>query len=960
MMKRLTLILMVLTTSIGMYAQNEETLKITANAVEGFTGDAVANANAIILDAETKDSLFTMKRNVAMSWRGNEEPRKVVTLSCEIPKRPGKYIVEAFAEGYDTIYQDLNIDKVYSREFSRSLPTLVFYPKAEQLEEVSVTATKVKFYVKGDTIVYNADAFSIPEGSMLDVLIKQLPGVELRDGGEIYVNGKKVESLLLNGQDFFQGNKNIMLNNLGAYTVKNIEVYNKWSEKSLLAGQNLGDDQYVMDVKLKKEYLSGYVGNIEAGVGTKNRYLGRLFGMWYTSRSRVTLVGNINNLNDQRTPGQNDSWDRVQSEGDFRTKMIGVDYNFSPDAVRKPWNFSGNTRFNHTRKNSINSSYIRNFIPEGDEFQTIYGRSLSHNMDLTTSNRFIWNPKKATITVNQNFSYKKNDGESQSLSGTFQEETKNLTEQILHQVYSGDATSFSGITINSSLSQSLLKGSALNASGGVSSSFKFSHMPDLMSIMASGTYMENHTDYFDRYGINYNKEGYRRDIYQYIKNRPDKNWNISGGTGYTYVFSETGNLETTLSYKHTDITKDSYLYDLDRLEDSGTFGVLPSDYLSGLNMDQTYLSHEKNDVVQLYLNLYDMNRTKKGILYQIIPILTYNHRNLHYIQGLQNEHITKNTFDVEFMNTWIGYHINNHFLKLLYERNIQMAPLNRMIDITNTRNPLNIYLGASDLKNSAKNSLWFSWDFNLSNPHPYYHSRFNMFNVKLTFFENALTSGYSFNQDTGVRTYKMFNVSGNYWLSFWDTFYQSFGPKNQFSIKSNTRVYYVKESDMMATDGLNFQKTAINNWSLGEGINLNWRMGKHDIGLNGDITWRRTLGKRAGFTNFSALNGQYGVSAKLNLPANFSLSSDLNVYTRSGYAESYLNKSNVVWNARLSYSLKGKWLFMLDGFDLLHQLTNITYNVNAVGRTETYSNVLPSYLLFHIQYKFLIQPKKKK
>lgn len=117
MMKRLTLILMVITTSIGLYAQNEETLKITANAVEGFTGDAVANANAIILDAETKDSLFTMKRSVSMSWRGNEEPRKVVTLSCEIPKRPGKYIVEAFAEGYDTIYQDRILIKFTHENF---------------------------------------------------------------------------------------------------------------------------------------------------------------------------------------------------------------------------------------------------------------------------------------------------------------------------------------------------------------------------------------------------------------------------------------------------------------------------------------------------------------------------------------------------------------------------------------------------------------------------------------------------------------------------------------------------------------------------------------------------------------------------------------------------------------------------------------------------------------------------
>ena len=961
-MKRLSLFFMVLSFTGNLFAQKEQTLTISANAIEGFSGEAVTTAQGIVLDAETKDSLFSMKRNIGMTWKGNEEPRKIVTLSCQIPKKPGKYLIKAFANGYDTIYQELDINKIGNREFTRSLPAFVFYPKAKDLNELSVTATKVKFYVKGDTIVYNADAFNIAEGSMLHVLIKQLPGVELKDGGEIYVNGKYIESLLLNGKDFFQGNKNIMLNNLGAYTVKEIEVYNKWSDRSLLAGQNLGDDSYVMDVKLKKEYLSGFVGNIEAGGGTKERYLGRLFGMWYTSRSRVALVGNINNLNDQRTPGQNDSWQRTQTPGDFRTKMIGVDYNFSPRADDNLWNFSGNTNINHIRDNNINSTYIKNFLPVGDTYQTMYGKSHSHNLDFSTRNFFRWNPKKMSLLLSQNFAYKKNDMESQRLSGTFQEEIKNMTEHLLNQIYSGEVSSFKDITINSSLTQSLMTGSSINAVGSASSSFKFSHSPDLLNFNISGGYNENRSNNFDCYGINYNKEVTNTRLYQYIKNRPDKNWNISGLTGYTYVFAEKRSAEFSISYKHTDITKDSYLYDLDRLEDAEVFGVLPPNYLTGLNMDQTYLSREKDDKIQLYINIHKLsdNSNQKGISFQIIPIITYNHRKLHYIQGLQDEKVRKNTIDIQFLNTFITYQFSNNSFKLLYERNVDLAPLNRMIDIIDNRNPLNIYLGASDLKNSFKNSLWFTWTKNLSTQKPSKHSWYNLMHLKWTFFENALTNGYSLDRESGVRAYKMFNVNGNYWLSWWDNFYHDFGPRNQFTISSATRVYYIKESDMMASDGMNFMKTSIDNWTLGQTIDLKWRIGKQQIGVNGDITWRRTLGIDAGFNNFSALNGQYGVSGIFTLPANFNLSTDLNIYTRSGYTESYLNRSDVVWNARLSYGAKGgKWLFMLDGFDLLHQLTNITYNVNAVGRTETYINVLPNYLLFHIQYRFMIQPKKR-
>ena len=70
------------------------------------------------------------------------------------------------------------------------------------LKEKIVKATKIKFYHNGDTLVYNADAFQLADGSMLDMLIKQLPGVVLKNNGQIFVNGKFVSSLLLNGMPF--------------------------------------------------------------------------------------------------------------------------------------------------------------------------------------------------------------------------------------------------------------------------------------------------------------------------------------------------------------------------------------------------------------------------------------------------------------------------------------------------------------------------------------------------------------------------------------------------------------------------------------------------------------------------------------------------------------------------------------------------------------------------------------
>ena len=51
---------------------------------------------------------------------------------------------------------------------------------------------------------------------------------------------------------------------------------------------------------------------------------------------------------------------------------------------------------------------------------------------------------------------------------------------------------------------------------------------------------------------------------------------------------------------------------------------------------------------------------------------------------------------------------------------------------------------------------------------------------------------------------------------------------------------------------------------------------------------------------------------------------------------------------------------MLDGFDMLHQLSNVNYAINASGRTVTYTNALPRYIMLSLQYRLNIQPKKRR
>lgn len=139
---------------------------------------------------------------------------------------------------------------------------------------------------------------------MLDALIRQLPGAELKDDGRILVNGRQVESLLLNGEDFFRNDRSILLDNLPTYMVKTVQVYDKAGKLSEMVGHDMGDKELVMDVRLKKQYSIGWIANAEAAGGTEERYLARLFALRFTNHSRLSFFGAVNNVNEYVRPGE--------------------------------------------------------------------------------------------------------------------------------------------------------------------------------------------------------------------------------------------------------------------------------------------------------------------------------------------------------------------------------------------------------------------------------------------------------------------------------------------------------------------------------------------------------------------------------------------------------------------------------------------------------------------------------
>ena len=186
-------------------------LKLNGNVQDVRAHRDLIGATVEMLDADSTVLQQTVAKHHYWGSSGDGKVYEWETseFSFTVPAVPAKYIFRISYVGHRTTYVDYKLERIGRREHERALPPLYLAPVSTTLPEVPVTASRVKFYYKGDTIIYNADAFILAEGSMLDALIGQLPGVELKRDGRIYHEGKFVDDLLLNGKQFFSNDRKL-------------------------------------------------------------------------------------------------------------------------------------------------------------------------------------------------------------------------------------------------------------------------------------------------------------------------------------------------------------------------------------------------------------------------------------------------------------------------------------------------------------------------------------------------------------------------------------------------------------------------------------------------------------------------------------------------------------------------------------------------------------------------------
>ncbi len=166
------------------------------------------------------------------------------------------------------------------------------------LDEVEIIS-KMPVTIKGDTIVYNADSFKSGTEKKLEDVLNKLPGVEVNDDGEIQVEGKTVQKVMVEGKDFFDGDSKLATKNIPANAIDKVQVLKNHSEVRQMSSVTDNEDNIVINIKLKEGKKNFWFGEVSAGIGIAKedtRYIVHPKLFYYSPKYSLNLITDFNNI----------------------------------------------------------------------------------------------------------------------------------------------------------------------------------------------------------------------------------------------------------------------------------------------------------------------------------------------------------------------------------------------------------------------------------------------------------------------------------------------------------------------------------------------------------------------------------------------------------------------------------------------------------------------------------------
>ena len=873
----------------------------------------------------------------------------------------GNYIVQVTCVGFKPYTKNVKI----SADKDIALGTIELKPDAIMLKGATVTGQAAKVTLKEDTFVYNASAYRTPEGSVVEELVKKLPGAQVDDDGKITINGKEVKKILIDGKEFMTGDTKTAMKNLPTSIVERVKAYDQKSDLARVSGIDDGEEETVLDFGIKRGMNRGYMVNADLAAGTRSRYSGRIFAGMQSSDLKIFIPMSANNVNDMGFPGGGGGRFGGGRQGLTATKMLGFNLNYEK---KDRFKLDASIRWNHSNVDAVVRRSTEDFMSGN---ASTFSNNLTSNMSRTNSwnarFRLEWTPDSMTnIMMRPQFNYNSNDGLGEGYSMTFDEDPFKtikdpFDDEKLQKLID------KGVVKNRNVNNSISYSDSKSAGGWLQLNRRLNSKGRNITLRFSGNVGEGMSRSFTNSLVEYyqliNQFG---EDSTYQANRyavtPTKNWNYGLRATYSEPIFRQVYLQFSYQYQYSYTKSDRATYDFSNFA-ADFFGVTPryrgwDDYLALLGGSP--LEGFRDDKLSRFSEYRNYNHTAEIMLrvvrkaynlnigFQVMP------QRSHFTQDYQGVHTdTVRTVTNIAPTADFRWKISNvSQLRFNYRANSSQPSMSDLLDITDNSDPLNVRKGNPGLKPSFTQNFRLFYNNYIQN-----HQRSIMANVSFSTTRNSISNMVTYDAASGGRTTRPENINGN-WNAFgmfmFNTAIDSAGffNVNTFTtLRYNNSVGYVSVG--RNTDS---QKSTTKSTTVGERLAASYRNSWMEFELNGSLEYMHARSELQSNNNLDTWTFSYGGSLQLTAPWGTQLSTSMNMNSRRGYNDASMNTNELIWNAQVSQSfLRGNALTLsLQFYDILHRQSTFSRTVDAMRRSDTEYNAITNYAMLHVIYRLNI------
>jgi len=837
---------------------------------------------------------------------------------------PGSFVIEVSYVGYETFSQRFILVKNEDLGAIRILA-------GKLLEEIVIQGPPITGEMRGDTTVFNADAFKTRPDASAEELIRKLPGIQI-EGNTIRAQGEEVQRVLVDGQRFFGNDPMTALRNLPAEIVRNVEIFDEQSDQSRLTGFDDGTRNRTINIVTKEEARLGAFGQVYAGYGTDDRYLSGVTANLFKGNTRFSIIGGANNVNQQNftgadviggggggggrggRPGGAGAAGGGGGNGITETQSIGLNYS---DVYGK--NFEINASYFYTNRNTTVENLLARELILGSDQRQFYDE-YSENFTDVNNNRFnsniTWFASKKFSLINRT-------------NGSFQ------TNNVLNSTVG--ANSLPGdILLSATENLTTRTNENLNFSNNFTLAYRFDKPGRSLSANISNGINNTFGDILLN-SLNFNPRINRADSLNQITDTESTGWNYNANLVYTEPITQKSNLQFTVA-QGTNFTD----------SDQRVARIIAE---TGLTQLDTALSN-------VFDNEYLTRRAGVGYRFNDNR-LSFNVNVNYQFAQLDNTRIFptegetlltfKNILPTATGNYRIGPATNVRFN---YRTTTQNPSVNQLQDVVNNNNPLLLSAGNPNLKQNFGHfgNLNFT-KFDLETSRTYVANVTT--NVTSNFIGNAT---YIARQDTlingeiflpaGGQFTRPENLGGSVIGSLFLTYASYFQPlKSNVSI--NTRVTYSQIPGLI--NGVqNFNR----NTTIGPGITV-------ASNVSPELDFTLSTSSSYNIVNSSIQQTQdnnfFNQTSFFRFFWRFSdrwfLTNTTTHVLFTGLGEEF-NQSFWLVNAEIGRNIfaKNQGEIKLTVFDLLKQNQAISRTVSDISVQDTRTNVLTQYVMLNFTY----------